>query len=639
MKFFINLITFTFLSAFCFAQSSASLYSHSQYGHRTASNQISSGAFLHNVASGDPLQDAVIIWTRLTVEDAEEAEVSYIVATDVDLNNFVTAGTFTTNAERDWTVKVDVTGLNPGTTYYYQFDYDGELSLIGRTRTAAATDEHLRFGVVSCSNYQAGYYNAYKLMANRPDLDAIFHLGDYIYEYEEGGYGWDSLLMRGHEPDHEIITLIDYRTRYSFYKLDQDLQAVHQQHPFIMIWDDHETANDSYKDGAGNHNEAEGEGTWEDRKAAAKQAYFEWNPIRDTDNNTIYRGISYGDLMNVTMIDTRLEGRVIQVANADAPIWADPARTLLGADQLAWFKDRLQNNTATWHIVGNQVVFSKIYLGSLETLNPSAPGLFMDSWEGYPVERDEVLTFVRDNDIDNVVILTGDFHSSFGFDVPLDSASYDAETGEGSHMVEMTVPSVTSANFDENLAALGIPTLIVAIEDLFPLANQHLRYDNFVDHGYCILDVRPEAVTTDYFYVDTLFLRSENETHGGSLITQNGANHWEASATPSVPKDDAPDIAPLAINDEIDNSVQLTALYPNPSSNFSILNFNLSKSETVKIDLFNIDGKQIQQLIQDDLLPGYYSLNIPTSNLANGVYLVKVENSTGISHKKMVIKR
>jgi len=628
-----------FISIACIAQNSVQLYNHSNYGNRTALAQNSSGPFLHSIASGDPLQDAVIIWTRLTVEDVTNAEVSYIVATDVDMIDIVEAGSFNTDADRDWTVKVDVTGLSPETTYYYQFSYEGNTSLIGRTRTAAATSDHLRFGVVSCSNYQAGYYNAYKLMANRPDLDAIFHLGDYIYEYAEGGYGWDSLLMRGHEPDHEIITLIDYRTRYSFYKLDQDLQAVHQQHPFIMVWDDHETANDSYKDGAQNHNESEGEGTWEDRKAAAKQAYFEWNPIRDSDNQTVHRSISYGDLMNVTMLDTRLEGRDLQVENADAENWADPNRTLLGAEQLTWFKDRLANNTATWHIVGNQVIFSKIYLGTLVTLNPAAPGLFMDSWEGYPSERDSVLTFVRDNDIDNVVILTGDFHTSYGLDVPLDSASYDAATGEGSHMVEFSVPSVTSANFDENLAALGLPTLIAAIEGLFPVFNEHLIYDNYVDHGYCILDVRPEAVTTDYFYTDSLFIRTEDETHGGSITTQNGANHWVPSATPSTPKADAPDIAPLGINNNESPAFQLTALYPNPASEFSILNFNLSKQERVNIDLYNIDGKKVQPLISDNLTPGFYSLNIPTANLANGVYLVQMESKSGISNHKLVIKK
>lgn len=637
MKILISLLTFSFLSMFCIAQNTANLYNHSNFGNRTLSAQNANAPFLHGVSSGDPLQDAVIIWTRVTVEDINEAEVTYVVATDVELTDLVDAGSFTTDTERDWTVKIDIVDLDPETTYYYQFSFDGNTSIIGRTRTAAATSEHLRFGVVSCSNYQAGYYNAYKLMANRPDLDAIFHLGDYIYEYEEGGYGWDSLLMRGHEPDHEIITLIDYRTRYSFYKLDQDLQAVHQQHPFIMIWDDHESANDSYKDGAGNHDASEG--SWEDRKAAAKQAYFEWNPIRDTDNSTIHRGISYGDLMNVTMLDTRLEGRVLQVEDASATDWADPSRTLLGEDQLTWFKDRLANNTATWHIIGNQVIFSKIYLGTLETLNPAAPGLFMDSWEGYPSERDSVLTFVRDNDIDNVVILTGDFHTSFGLDVPLDSASYDVTTGEGSHMVEFSVPSVTSANFDENLAALGVPSLIAAIEGLFPVFNEHLIYENFVDHGYCILDVRPEAVTTDYFYTDSLFIRTEDETHGGSLVTQNGANHWVPTTQPSTPKSDSPDIAPLGINNNEDSAFQLTALYPNPASNFSILNFNLKRSENVNIDLYSMDSKKVKHLIQEDLTPGFYSLNIPTADLANGVYIIQLESKTGTSHQKLVIKK
>ena len=166
-----------------------------------------------------------------------------------------------------------------------------------------------------------------------------------------------TVLTAGHEPEHEVLNQEDYRTRHSFYKLDPDLRAIHQQHPFITVWDDHETANDSYKDGAENHDEAT-EGDWQTRKSTAKDVYFEWMPIRDNADNQIYRNISYGDLMDLILLDTRIEGRVKQVDSLADPTYKDPSRTMLGETQKAWYKEQLSNSTAQWKIVGNQVIFS-----------------------------------------------------------------------------------------------------------------------------------------------------------------------------------------------------------------------------------------------------------------------------------------
>ena len=242
--------------------------------------------FYHGVASGDPLSDRVIIWTRVTPDTATHVEVNWTMATDTAFQNIVGEGQVTTSAENDFTVKVDVSGLSPATTYYYYFTALEGNSVIGRTRTTPTSDEvdHVRFAVVSCSNYQAGYFHAYRNIGNRRDLDAVIHLGDYIYEYGsgEGTYGFDSALNRENVPSTEIIELADYRTRYSLYRLDPDLRKAHQQHPFIAVWDDHETANDAYTDGAENHNQGEGE--WTDRKSAALKAYYEWMPVRDFDD-------------------------------------------------------------------------------------------------------------------------------------------------------------------------------------------------------------------------------------------------------------------------------------------------------------------------------------------------------------------
>ncbi|MBI3259327.1 MAG: alkaline phosphatase D family protein, partial [Ignavibacteriae bacterium] len=309
--------------------------------------------FYHGVASGDPLDDRVILWTRVTPETDGVIEVKWKIATDTLLRNVVLSGNTTTDESKDYTVKVDAIGLKAATTYFYGFEAFGRKSLTGRTRTAPiGSVEHLRFAVVSCSNYQQGFFNAYGRIAERKDLDAIIHLGDYIYEYAEGEYGYSKEVGRGHRPKNEAISLTDYRIRHSFYKLDPDLRRAHQQHPFIPIWDDHESANDSYKDGADNHDSTK-EGSWNDRKYSSQQAYFEWMPIRPQSNsNKIYRKISYGNLLDLILLDTRLEGRDKQLGTIDTAhqrvidtsVWKSSNRTILGDEQCNWFFDKLQHS-------------------------------------------------------------------------------------------------------------------------------------------------------------------------------------------------------------------------------------------------------------------------------------------------------
>jgi len=247
--------------------------------------------FYHGVASGDPLPDAIVIWTRVTPEEELPIiEVKWEISTDKAFGNIIQSGLFTTDPERDYTVKIDVSGLDSGYQYYYRFQALGSTSITGKTKTASQDAAELNLAVVSCSNYEWGYFNAYGDIARQSDLDAVVHLGDYIYEYGPGKYG-DTTIGRFNLPAKEIITLPDYRTRYSLYRLDEDLRNAHSSHPFINIWDDHEIANDSYQDGAQNHQEDEG--SYEDRKAAAVKAYYEWLPIRE--NGELYRSFQYGD--------------------------------------------------------------------------------------------------------------------------------------------------------------------------------------------------------------------------------------------------------------------------------------------------------------------------------------------------------
>jgi len=271
--------------------------------------------FTHGVASGDPLADRVILWTRVIPGSGSHSEVEAVwqVATDVEFTQVVSMGRATSTEATDYTLKVDATGLPANSSFFYRFIVAAKTSPIGQTKTLPlGMVDSYRIGIASCSNYPQGYFNAYKHMAES-DLDLVLHLGDYIYEYAEGRYASTVALEqlgRNVEPTSEILTLEDYRMRYGLYRTDPDLMAVHQRHPFICVWDDHELTNNTWKDGAENHNK--GEGDFQQRMRAARQAYHEWLPIRTTSNGDqapIYRSFQIGQLADLHMLDTRLHGR------------------------------------------------------------------------------------------------------------------------------------------------------------------------------------------------------------------------------------------------------------------------------------------------------------------------------------------
>lgn len=286
-------------------------------------------AFLHGVASGDPEATAVIIWTR--VNAPSEVRLLWQVAKDEAFGDIVGEGEASARPSSDYTVKVDVRGLEPGQGYFYRFLSGKAVSPVGRTRTLAAKDAtKLRLGVISCSHYGFGFYNVYRELAKEPDLDAIVHLGDYIYEYGPDGYGGDVAkeIGREQEPPHEMVTLEDYRTRFSQYRRDADLQAAHAAAPFITIWDDHETANNSWVGGAQNH-QPDAEGKWETRRDAALRAYFEWMPMRDPSPGEafyrLHRTYEMGQLATLHLIETRLTARSEEVNYEDDMVYVETA--------------------------------------------------------------------------------------------------------------------------------------------------------------------------------------------------------------------------------------------------------------------------------------------------------------------------
>ena len=463
--------------------------------------------FYYGVASGDPATNQVTIWTKVVPQEAAASvEVSWKIATDSLFTDVVKNGTYTTDSANHHTVKVRVEDLQPDQYYYYRFQAMGAESIIGRTKTTPTGDtDELRFAVVSCNNYEGGYFVAFDKIANRNDLDAVLHLGDYIYEYGPGVYG-DSTNGRFHEPPYEIINLGDYRTRYAQYRLDKDLMRMHQMHPVIAIWDDHEIANNAYVSGAQNHQPDE-EGPYDQRRSAAVQAYFEWMPLEDNPNQQLYRSFRFGNMAELMMLDERLAGRDQPVDSLSDPAYASEERSLLGEEQFNWLEERLTTSEAKWKIIGNQVIFSDLYTGIVYGVERN-----LDAWDGYPASKQQVAGAIRDNGVQNVIILSGDTHTSWAFETainPTQPGQYDPETAQGAFAVEFGTPSISSGNIDESIptdSATRIAEMLKASQ-----YNPHLKYVNLSEHGYLILSLREDEAQAEWYFMDDIQKPQSNE--------------------------------------------------------------------------------------------------------------------------------
>ncbi len=580
--------------------------------------------FYHGVASGDPLSNKVIIWTRLTPDTGfvGPANVDWRVALDTGMTTIVQSGTYATNIARDYTVKVDVTGLQPDTWYYYEFTHNGLNSIRGRTKTApTGMKDSLRFAVVSCADYQEGYFNAYKVIKERNDIDAVIHLGDYMYEYGEdaGAPGG-----RTHEPTNEIIDLFDYRTRLSQYHLDEDLMRLHQQYPFIMVWDDHESANNSWKDGADNHDV--GEGNWVDRKNYSKQAYYEWLPVRPqiiSGDSILYRKLPYGNLIDLIMVDTRLHGRE-QQAGTTGGVVNDPNRTMLGTDQYTWLIQNMVGSTASWKILGNQVMIAPLEVAGIAVNE--------DQWDGYPAERNSIISQVLANNIEGVVVLTGDIHTAWGNDVP--TANYESN-GTGSAFVEYVTPSITSSN--SPIGGIG--------EAVLQLANNHMKYINLTEHGFMILDVNQLRAQSDWFYVNTLSTQSNAYHWDESWYVNHNERHLRNTITAAFPRAELdhlqappwPRVSSTAgIEDE--NSNIFIGVYPNPFTTGIYVQYHLASTSMVELVVNDLSGKVITNTSAQFMPAGIHNSWLEL-NVSPGVYLIKLRVNSKDCFVSRVIKQ
>lgn len=446
----------------------------------------SKGVFPFGVASGDPTEKGVVLWTALNPFKLQSFRiVSCQLSEQANFKEISRTFQFEVEIARGLSVKINAFNLSQDKQYFYRFIYGEDTSVIGRTKTIGTNPDDLKFAVVSCSNYEWGYFNAYESIANIPNLDFVIHLGDYIYEYGPGVYG-DNSLNRTHLPAKELLTLQDYRSRYAQYRLDEQLQKIHQNAPFIAVWDDHEIANDTYSEGAQNHQEEEGD--WNERKLAAQQAYFEWLPITDNTKYEIQRELNFGDLANLYMLDERLKGRTKQPTQEGE---SASNNSMLGRTQYNWLVNAIHQSEAAWNILGNQVLFSSI------TIPEGVAGIkkSMDTWQGYLNERNNLFDEFHKHSItkgeaNNLIVLTGDIHSSL---------SLKLEHGNNLLGVEWVAPSVTSANYNERYSSCKTKSVERKLRN--KVLNPTLDFVNLRHHGYVLIELTASQAKSTWFKV------------------------------------------------------------------------------------------------------------------------------------------
>ena len=519
--------------------------------------------FVHGVASGDPLSDRVILWTRVTPAAGALADipVQWELASDAAFTTVVAKGQATATAARDFTVKIDASGLKPATAYHYRFSAYAAKSPTGRTRTLpTGSVAQVRLAVFSCANYPAGYFNVYAEAARRSDLDATVHLGDYLYEYARGGYASANAEQLGRlvQPAGEILSLADYRLRHAQYRTDPDLQALHAVAPMIAIWDDHEITNDTWANGAENHQSAT-EGSFAARKAAAMQAYHEWMPTRNAQPELIYRSFHFGDLVALHMLDTRAVGRdeqldhnnYITATGIDAAGFTaavgNPARQLLGSTQTQWLQQQMAASSATWQVLGQQVLMGRMNVPAPLLLNfnnpatgvslsqysaiaakaqtapatltateqailaqPSIP-YNLDAWDGYQAARETVLGTARSLG-KNLVVLSGDTHNAWANEL--------ADMNGNAVGVEFATSSVSSPGFEAYLPKENPAMLAGAFQQLI----KTLKYCDTARRGYMLLTATATECRADWVYVNTIASRNYTASTDKSLKVLAGAS-------------------------------------------------------------------------------------------------------------------
>ncbi|MEV5971076.1 alkaline phosphatase D family protein [Streptomyces sp. NPDC051921] len=484
--------------------------------------KITENPFTLGVASGDPQPGSALLWTRLAPRPYEAGgglpgdarlAVRWELAHDERFTRGVRRGTALAHPEFDHTVHVEADGLAPGRAYFYRFLVGDWSSPVGRTRTAPAPGARpagLKLAAVSCQAYHDGYFTAHRHLADE-DLDVVFHLGDYLYEYAVNATGGARAYTDRRLPDvfdRETLTLEDYRLRYALYKSDPDLMAAHAAHPFAVTWDDHETENNYAGDVPENGVPPE---EFLIRRAAAYRAYWENQPLRRPQRPAgpdmkLYRRLRFGRLAQFDILDTR-QYRSDQAYGdgwqTPGPESEDPARTLTGATQERWLLDGWRASRATWNVVPQQVVFSE-----RRSVPTAAYKLSMDSWDGYPASRRRVLAGAAAAGVENLMVLTGDVHVAYGLDIKDDFRDPSSRT-VGTEIVATSVSS--GKNGSERPSN----------HDALTRANPHLRfYDG--RRGYVTVALGEDSARADFRTVASVTTPGAPVVTAASFVTEAG---------------------------------------------------------------------------------------------------------------------
>ncbi len=558
--------------------------------------------FLYGVASGDPSASGVILWTKVEVDltQINPIPLNYLLATDAEMNNIVQTGTTQATILTDWTAKIDVTNLESATTYYYQFELsDGTASQIGRTKTApsGASDE-LNFAIASCSSIYSGYFNAYRRIAERDELDLVIHVGDYVYDFVDE----DERIRVPEPPPIDPLFLDEWRALHTYYLLDPDLRLMRQMHPIAVIWDNHDT------DG----NDAQ-------TTMEAMQAFHEYLPVRQqAEDLHLYRRLQYGDLVDIIFMDAELY--------RDQDFITPEERSVLGFEQYDWLINEIDNSTAQWRIFGTQKMFGLWNIQNSPIDLPIGNGEVVDpnSWDGYMLEREMLLTHLRDNEKDNNIFVTGDLHFALALDIPihpLDPAQYNPQTGEGSVGVEMMGGSITRGNLDESGYDPFIADILTQIS--FSL-NPHHIYEELVKHGYGTLTIRPDTTIGRFWFSDILQF-ADGEELGEELFCINGKNHWERFATVSTQ---------TTANEDF----YIGNPFPNPANEELNINISIKKPQQISVQLFDIEGRAVREVEFFDIHSNdTNTLTLSSKNMETGIYMIRIAGKQFEITKKIII--
>ncbi|MND59536.1 Alkaline phosphatase D precursor [compost metagenome] len=534
----------------------------------SAPDNLKNGGFESGVASFDPSATGVIIWTRYSVET--DAEITWEISKENSFSEILRRGQVKADATNDFTLAIDVQNIASNTKYYYRF-YNAktkEASIVGETLTLPAKTDNVnevKMAVVSCSNFPAGLFNVYGAIA-KSEADIVVHLGDYIYEYAPGQYGtnpYTNELGRAHKPAKEIVNLIDYRERYRQYRSDKNLQLLHQKKPFICVWDDHELADNAYRSGAENHQPEEG--SFDTRKMAAFQAYSEYIPLKTGKDQRIYRSFTFGNLLSLYMLDTRIIARDKQL---DYTNYIDGSgnfkqtqfqtdllsnnRKLIGNEQMTWLGAQINADTTIWKVLGQQILMTKMLIPAelLMLLNrvmteiahfgnaqPSTMAALsaaigqlvilktrylqkdptltqqdiarittvlpynLDAWDGYFMERERLYSILAGK---KVVVLAGDTHNAW---------LGKLTDAQGKFIgTELACSSVSSPGLESYLGITTDTKKAMELAQAFSVLIDELEYANLYKRGYLHVKFTAATSLAEWRFVDNVISDSYTVT-------------------------------------------------------------------------------------------------------------------------------